>query len=411
MPSKRDADRAEGKRGGERGKLWTCRGQRAGSLCCFANKLGDTVCQACGHVPPSHVSAPAWWTKAEAARGGQTSSKANGKSSAEKGSRKADESRAAERKELQQLRNKCKQLTQKLEEATAKPLAQSASDMDADETDESAELAQALAAANARVKRLRAMGADARADLSNFDEVLAEAERARDAAGEAKRAANPLKQRMAQAERYLASAQTRQASAAKALADDLEAFEKLQETIAERQQAVADAEAVVAKATVEVTHLAAQLALEKGATAAQLAPADRPPPASTAAEQGETVSLAYAEQKWVEREREFAAERAAFQLHLEQMQAVVEKAENAAKAVEEAGSDAASDAALSDLGSAADLEEDAFWTAVGKGKRRAVVARARQGTTLVKELRALGAPRPKASVSALASPFVKRAKT
>ena len=253
---------------------------------------------------------------------------------------------------------------------------------------------------------IKGLSEEQRADFPNFAEVLATAEAECDAAAAAKRAANPLKKQFEQADRWHKKQVGHQADANAALAAAREALDKAQADVAARQKAVTEAGAAVAKALAERATLAAQLAAEKGATAELFAAT----PAAAVVE-CETVSIAHAEKLWVEREQQFAAERAALLKHFEDLQAATERAaKEGAEAAENASADGASDATLSDLGSVADLEQDAAWAAVDKGRRRAVLARAKHGTALMRELRAISGSRPKCAVSSAASPFQKRAK-
>ena len=72
-------------------------------------------------------------------------------------------------------------------------------------------------------------------------------------------------------------------------------------------------------------------------------------------------SIAFAEEKWTEREASFTAQ-------IAQLQALV------ASQVENAGSEVASEAGD---GALADLEEDEAWAKVERGKRKAVLLRER----------------------------------
>ena len=101
------------------------------------------------------------------------------------------------------------------------------------------------------------------------------------------------------------------------------------------------------------------------------------------------VSIAFAEEKWAERE-------AAYAQQLEQLQALVATQPGGASAAAEPAPSSASD-----LGSLADLEEDEAWCKVDKGRRRALLHKQRD--ELASKVRSkLG------GVATVRSPFHKR---
>ena len=157
-----------------------------------------------------------------------------------------------------------------------------------------------------------------------------------------------------------------------------------------QRSAVAEAEAIVAKADAEVAALAARFASERNAAVGAAASSQQQPPASTASAE-DFVSVTYANEKWAEREAEYAR-------IIAHMQALVD---------EGAGTAAPSEAAPSDVGDLASLEgleDDAAWGRIEKSKRKAVIRHQRD--RLAKEVKSsLGGF---AKVSAATSPFKKK---
>ena len=100
------------------------------------------------------------------------------------------------------------------------------------------------------------------------------------------------------------------------------------------------------------------------------------------------VSVAFAEQKWAERE-------AAFAQQLAQLRALVAEAQDM-DAPDEADASVASD-----LGSMAELEDGKRWAQVAKGSRRALLRRQRDDLASKVRTKLKG-------VSTASSPFVER---
>ena len=101
---------------------------------------------------------------------------------------------------------------------------------------------------------------------------------------------------------------------------------------------------------------------------------------------------------WAQREAAFAAREAEHEKAIAHLQSLVAEAST---------NDAAnSEAAPSDLGSVEDLVDDAAWSKVDRGKRKAVLGRQRH--QLAKEVRSsLGNLSKVAKVSTASSPFKK----
>ena len=171
----------------------------------------------------------------------------------------------------------------------------------------------------------------------------------------------------------------------KKLADERATLQKhelqlaeLAKTIEGQRAAVQEAEGAADKAATELALLAAQLASEhavpaatpKGGEAAQLQPG--------------FVAIAFAEQKWAEREADFAQK-------ISQLQALLDEHNDASGSAADASSEAP------DLDK---LEEDEAWNTVEKGKRKALLGRER--AKLATKVKA-GLNK----VSTIASPFKK----
>jgi hypothetical protein len=391
-------------------QYWLCHGRDyTGEACGYQVPCGKVFCNSCGHEPPLHVSCP---DKATAGKGGGKGSGSNkGQGTAGKGGDKGKGGRAnggaephntqpsaAERQLRAQLEDQKKELARlKKEKALDKEKAEAAGagmEVDATSETESAALAQAVEKAREELKHLEALSPAQRALVPNSEALLASAKQKLDAALEAKRATNPLKQRFDEAEKYLKRAEARRGTAVAALAEHKEALAELQRLSVQKEEAVTSAEVEVAKAEAQVAELAARFASERsGAPAASAAPPGGPAGLQPEAIPEGMVSRAFAEEKWAEREAQFAAQ-------LEQLQNLVADGQQAGQAPSEA---APSEAA--DLGSLEQLEEDdAAWGKVEKDKRKAVLDRRRD--RLAKEVKS--SIRGLAKVSAALSPFAKK---
>jgi hypothetical protein len=373
-------------------RCWTCHGKKPnGKTCGYGVPIGETACNSCGHEPPIHVSCPAKAGTGAASsnpkeyrrKDDKPGSKKRGATSgtdklqtalAEKAA--ADLKAKETAKALVAANAQIKQL--KATAVTSSPLGTAAGgqpmDLDLDDAP-AATLVAAITQAREELKQLQDCSEFYKSLIPDFATKLVAAQAKLDAATAARRAADPLKKQLEGAEGH----QTRMAkklSDAKAgldakrqqLAEAQAAFEKQQGTVAE-------AEANAAKAVAEVAGLAARFASERSA-----APA---PPADVHAEATPAspgfVSVAFAEEKWAERE-------ASFTQQLAQLQAIVA---TQSEVPSEAG-----DLELEHL------EEDEAWSKVEKGRRKGVLRKQRE--TLATRVRAgLG------KVSTAASPFKK----
>jgi hypothetical protein len=204
---------------------------------------------------------------------------------------------------------------------------------------------------------------------ANLQQELAEAQATR-------RSANPLK-------KQLEGAEAHKARMDKKVADDKAALQLLHDQLADvqkqmekRKATLQESEAAAAKAAQEVASLATLFASERTAPATEVPPAcghGQPPPGY--------VAVAFAEEKWAERE-------AAFSQQLAQLQALV------ATSPEPAPSEAEEEDTMETV------HDDDAWSKVEPAKRKALLGRQRD--ILAKKVRAnLG------KVSTIASPVNK----
>ena len=254
------------------------------------------------------------------------------------------------------------------------------------DVDSESELGKAVALACDRLKKARDMPAEVR-DLvaGGYDACIAKLQDELAGAQAARRAANPLNKQLEVAEAHKTRMAKKLAEARSALQAREAEREEIDKKIQSQQAVVAEAEAPVAKATAEVAALAAQYASEK-TPAAAAAPVAAEPGAAPSG----FVSVAFAEEKWREREDQFAQQ-------LAQLQAMVAtQTEVAGAASEEAPSVA------DDLASVDDLTgDDEKWNKVIPSKRKALLRRERDA--LAGKLRtSLG------KVCTISSPFLKK---
>ena len=162
-----------------------------------------------------------------------------------------------------------------------------------------------------------------------YEACLARLQGALASAQASKRAANPLSKQLEGAEAHKARMAKKVTDAKAVLAAREKEQQELLTQVEAQRKAVAEAEAALAKATAEVAELAVKYASERsaptgagGPPAAAGQPATAPPPGY--------MSIAFAEEKWVERE-------AAYTHQLEQLQALVATQPDGAEAAVEAG--------------------------------------------------------------------------
>jgi DNA repair exonuclease SbcCD ATPase subunit len=379
-------------------RWWDCHGKDCkGQPCGYRVPAGCIACNACGHQPPAHISGAGAATTpgrrdrkqgADANKGAKGRGKGCGKpevplttgASAEKQLKK-------EKHELQLQVDKLTKESKQLKAASAGgPLPGTAVDsdsMDQDPGDASATtLAAAITQARDELRQLQDCTEFYKSLIPDFGTALAAAQRKLEEATAARRAANPLKVQLEGAEGYQTRMAKKLADAKAGLAAKHQQLAEAQAALERQQAAVAEAEATAAKADAEVAVLAARFASERNAPPAQATnavpparPAEQAPPAAG------YVTIAFAEEKWAERE-------ALYQQQMAQLQSLV-----AAQADE----DTASEAGESDIGQ---VIGDEVWNKVEKGKRKTLLRKEKEA--LATKVRAgIG------KVSMASSPFKK----
>jgi len=258
-----------------------------------------------------------------------------------------------------------------------------------DEGDEGGEpLADAVAAARDKLKEAKAMPVSLRGHLAgSYDDFIAKLQDELTVAQAALRANNPAAKRLEGAEAYKTRMEKRLEDAKAAQAKSDAAVLEAQQEANKRKAAAAEAEAAVAKALAEVAELAVKLAAEKAT--GQPAAANAPPQGAdaVAAPLPGYVTVAFAEEKWKEREIAIAA-------RFQELEALVAASASAA--------DGAASVA-SDVGNVEELDDEAWTKIVGKGKaHRAVLLRKSRDELAAKVRGKLG------SVTTVKSPFFKK---
>ena len=233
----------------------------------------------------------------------------------------------------------------------------------------------AVARAKEKLKKLKELPSELRDHVAGgYDACCSKVQDELLAAQASRRAANPLKKRLEGAEAH-------KHRMAKKLADEKATLEKQEARLAElnklvesQKAAILEAEASMAKASDEVASLAAQFASERILPAASRADAEQAPAGF--------VPIAFAEEKWAERE-------AAYAQQLTQLQALV-----AAAPSEPAPSEAEEEDSMDQI------HDDEIWNKVEPSKRKALLGRQRD--ILAKKVKA-----NLCKVSNHASPFKK----
>ncbi len=340
---------------------------------CWAPRGGKAYCNSCGHSPPAGVTEK---RDAQPKRTPKAKPKARVKAKADD-----DHRHSAAKKAMAAKDRRIAGLQKELDAAKAAaaaatppgPAESEAMDLQSGAT---VGLDNEVCRARDELTQMQGFTEFHKSLIPNFEDKLKAAHAKLEDATAARRAANPLREQIEKAEAFQARAAKRLAEAKSCLVERQQGLAEAQRALEEQQAAVAEAEATVTKAGAEVAALAARYASERADTApgATIAIAD-----PSAANPSGFVSVAYAEEKWAERE-------VAFNQQLAQLQALV-----AAK------SEAPSEAGDPEL----DLfEEDETWNKVERGKRKSLLRKERDA--LATRVRAgLG------KVSSAASPFKK----
>jgi DNA repair exonuclease SbcCD ATPase subunit len=341
---------------GPRDPTWACGCGRD------ENWASRTKCRGCGRSAPQSTLAKAKTAdkaarerdrKGDADAGGSKGGREDGKGGAKTGKDRVDP-----KKLLEDERRKHAAETRKLKEELELARKGGAAPMAVDaEEGEDDDLGKAVATARERLRKAKAAPEELHDLLQGgYEACVAKLQGELSAAQAARRASNPLSKQLEGAEAYK-SRMDKKLTEAKAELDErdkelLEAGKRRDQ----QKEAVAEAEAASAKAAEEVANLAKQLAADRATSppgAGGSSPAAAVPPSGC-------VTVAYAEEKWQERE-------AAFAKQLEQL-----KADLGAAPANVAASGAASVA--SDLGNPDDLDDEQ-WSKVEKGRRSALLRR------------------------------------
>ena len=374
--------RTAGSRKPNNADFWFCHGF-SNKPCGYMVPRGKAWCDACGNQPPPHVSA----IRVHGAAGGSV------QDSAAKPAGDADQRVKQSEKKLRATEEKLKAVQKELEAAKAKPETATpggpppAAGPAGGGAADTSELDAAVLRARDKLKKLKDLPEEVREFVAGgFAECVAKLQGELDAAYAARRAANPLKKQLESAEAHKSRMEKKLADARAALLAREEELAEIQKRIQVQQAAVREAEASAAKASTEVAALVAQYASERTTAPApedmELGGAPQPQPPDG------WVSVAFAEEKWAEREQEFTRQ-------LAQLQALV------AGGAEDGGQSEASPSEAGDVIPADQLEDDEAWRNIEPGKRRSVLRQERNA--LAKRVRInLG------KVSSAASPFKKK---
>jgi hypothetical protein len=235
-----------------------------------------------------------------------------------------------------------------------------------DACDDTIGLDAAISKARSKLKDLEGLSLALRPFIGGeggYDALVAAARSELQQALAERRAANPLK-------KQLEGAEAHQCKTAKRLTEAKACLQKHECELAEvlkqidlQKAVVAEAATAAAKADAEVAGLAAKFASERSAAAQVPAGAATTEMEPTAAEG--FVSIAFADQKWAEREAEFRQQ-------LAQLRTLVEGQGEDGAALDASPSDAADLATMEQLD-----DDDEAWAKVGRGKRKALLHRER----------------------------------
>jgi hypothetical protein len=370
---------------------WECR-----KCQCWAPRGGLAYCNQCGHAPPAGVTSLRGSGAGGASKDGkglrkdssQAKEKGKGKGSNDAKVLKALEAKAAAEAKAKVAEKAHKALLAEVSRLTAEAKSKEKGDVPvAMDTDTSTPaLDSAVAQARDELKQMQAFSEFNRSLIPEFGGKLEFAQQKLNSALAARRAANPLKQQLENTEAHQARTSKRLQEAKDDLQGKLEALEEAQKAIDKQKSTIAEAEVAMAKVDAEVAVLAAQFASERCAAPAAEASASTPLLRSAAPAEG-LVSIELVNQEWDKNQLAWMA-------RMQQLESLLEAT---------GGGPSASDASQSDAGDLCNLdllEDDAAWSTVEKGKRKAVLSRQRD--KLAKDVKA-----SLAKVSATTSPFRK----
>jgi hypothetical protein len=335
---------------GPRTPHWVCNCGRAGA---DANWSSRTRCRGCGRSAPQSTLAKARAAD-KAAR-----ERDRGEETNTRGSRNDRESdQGSVRQLLESERRKhaaeTRKLKEELELARKRTLDSTAMD---DEDEDEHDLGKAVATARERLRKAKATPEELHdLLLGGYTACVARLQEELSAAQAARRASDPISKQLEGAEAYKARVDKRLSEARVGLEEKEQEVLEAAKIRDQQRELVAEAETACAKAAEEVACLAKKLAADRatGQPGAEgNATVETSPPSGF-------VTVAYAEEKWLERE-------ALFTKQLEQL-----KAELGSGPANGTISSAASIA--SDVGNPDDLDDEQ-WSKVEKGKRPALLRR------------------------------------
>ena len=383
---------------GRNGKThWLCKGTSLnGEACNCWIPLGRRWCDFCGHMPPAHVTSPELRKGGgKGSNGGKVDDAKSGRKGNGKG--KGGKRPSAHDQRTKELEDKLAKVSkeaatarkaQQVAEAKAKAAeargaeATAVCEMVIDDNDEGESTPdQKIQAAQEKLRYAREAPDGMRAAFAiRYDEYIAQLEQELEDAKASKREGKSLKVQLEQAELYQERAAKRAEKARASLQESEQQMDALLQKM-ELQKAEVETreeQCLAAKATVSAlaTRMAEQLAVEPPPTAA--AEHTKHPPEGF-------VSIAFAEEKWAEREAQVAEQ-------IAQLQALVT---TYASTQGESLSDVANAS-----GDVENLEDDEVWNTVERGKRKAVLGKQRDA--LATKVRT-----SLAKVSGHASPFKK----
>jgi hypothetical protein len=368
-------------------RFWACHGKDCkGKPCGYQVPVGKIHCDACGHMPPIHISCPG---KGDGAKGGRKPGNSEAPKAAKgigkggtpelklKAALDAKAAAEAKTKESNKAQAALRDEVQKLKEAAAaapSSAPEAAMELDHDGTEAGASaLEAAISAARDELKQTQAFTDFQKSLVPDYAATLAAAHAKVEAALVARRAASPLKKQLEGEERHQQRSAKKVADAKGLLETRRKQAADAQAAVQLQEKALADLEAVLAKADAQVASLAARFAAERNAAPATPEKSGAALRAVDAAAQPDAspdgfVSRSFAEEKWAEREAHFARQ-------LEQLQSLVADGQAGGALPEAAPSEASDLGTLEQLESLAD--DDVAWGKVDKTKRKAVLSRQR----------------------------------
>ncbi len=261
-----------------RGKdYWLCYGQDGRDktkMCGYFVPCGTKACDACGHMPPLHVSCPskrgAEADKAASGRerqsrdrrqgsGGGGAGGKRGRAGADEGADKGGAGGGKEGKEVLELRAALKKTQQELQAVKATPATPAATAT----SEEEATVGTELMEQRRLLRELEKTPEDVRQEIPNFGKILEDKRTRVRALDERRRNLRPADEQLKQSQAHLKDLQGRHAKDAKALEESEQQLVELQAKIIEQRTKAAASAAEVHRLKAEVaTKLAAAAGTE-----------------------------------------------------------------------------------------------------------------------------------------------------